>query len=78
MADYRTHIVISQVILQNRYNSFTLHFRTSERQVMVYRVNDLQEVHTVPLDVSPTILIPYYDQDSNTLFVTGKVCIWFN
>ena len=47
--------------------------RTSERQVMVYQANDLKEVHTVPLDVSPTILIPYYDQDSNTLFVTGKV-----
>ena len=40
---------------------------------MVYRASDLQEVHTVPLDVSPTILVPYYDQDSNTLFVTGKV-----
>lgn len=39
---------------------------------MVYRADDLKEVNTVPLDVSPTILIPYYDQDSNTLFVTGK------
>ena len=48
-------------------------FRQTERQVMVYRASDLQEVHTVPLDVSPTILVPYYDQDSNTLFVTGKV-----
>ena len=49
-------------------------YRQSERQVMVYRASDLKEVNTVPLDVSPTILIPYYDQDSNTLFVTGKVC----
>ena len=48
-------------------------YRQSERQVMVYRASDLKEVNTVPLDVSPTILIPYYDQDSNTLFVTGKV-----
>ena len=40
---------------------------------MVYQAHDLKEVHTFPLDVSPTILVPYYDQDSNTLFVTGKV-----
>ena len=40
---------------------------------MVYQSKDLKEVHQVPLDQSPTILIPYYDQDSNTLFVTGKV-----
>ena len=71
---------IIQVVdnLRYRVNSFDILFRTSERQVMVYRVSDLKEVHTVPLDVSPTILIPYYDQDSNTLFVTGKVCMCFN
>ena len=52
---------------------------------MVYQSKDLKEVHQVPLDQSPTILIPYYDQDSNTLFVSGKVqhlplcsVIWLN
>ena len=62
---FKRHKEMKYMILNNP--------RTSERQVMVYQANDLKEVHTVPLDVSPTILIPYYDQDSNTLFVTGKV-----
>jgi coronin-7 len=59
-------------VLDDQYLVITGFNKTSERQVMVYRASDLKEVHTVPLDVSPTILIPYYDQDSNTLFVTGK------
>lgn len=30
-------------------------------------------LNTVGLDVSPAILIPYYDEDSSTLFLTGRV-----
>ena len=26
----------------------------------------------VPLDTSPAILIPFYDEDSNTVFLSGK------
>ena len=41
---------------------------------MVYKVNPkLELVHTQVLDVSPAILIPHYDQDSSTLFLTSKV-----
>ncbi len=40
---------------------------------MVYRTEDLKLMHTETLDVSPAILIPHYDEDSNTLFLTGKV-----
>ncbi len=40
---------------------------------MVYRTEDLKMMHSETLDVSPAILIPYYDEDSNTLFLTGKV-----
>lgn len=29
-------------------------------------------LNTASLDVSPSILIPFYDEDSSTLFVTGK------
>lgn len=29
-------------------------------------------MNTLGLDVSPAILVPYYDEDSSTLFVTGK------
>lgn len=30
-------------------------------------------LNTVGLDVAPAILMPFYDEDSSTLFVTGKV-----
>ncbi len=40
---------------------------------MVYRTEDLNMVHSETLDVSPAILVPHYDEDSNTLFLTGKV-----
>lgn len=30
-------------------------------------------LNTVGLDVSPAILMPYYDEDSSTLFLTGRV-----
>lgn len=41
---------------------------------MVYKSNDLkQPLTTVGLDVSPAILMPFYDEDSSTLFLTGRV-----
>lgn len=48
----------------------------SERQIIVYKREDLTTpLATVGLDVSPAILISHYDEDSSTLFLTGKVCI---
>ena len=44
----------------------------SERQIMIYQTRDLACVHTETLDVSPAILIPFYDEDSSTLFISGK------
>ena len=46
--------------------------RQSQRQVMVYRSEDLSLLNTVTLDESPAIVIPHYDADSNTLFLSGK------
>ena len=46
--------------------------RQSERQIMIYQTKDLNCVHTETLDVSPAILIPFYDEDSSTLFLSGK------
>lgn len=47
--------------------------KVSERQIYAYKSDDLSNpLNTVGLDVSPAILIPYYDEDSSTLFVTGK------
>ena len=39
----------------------------------MYKVTDLSApMGMVGLDVSPAILMPYYDEDSSTLFATGK------
>nr|XP_023013175.1 coronin-7 isoform X1 [Leptinotarsa decemlineata] len=47
--------------------------KVSERQITAYKSNDLSSpLNTVGLDVSPAILIPFYDEDSSTLFVTGR------
>lgn len=45
----------------------------SERQISVYKKSNIKApLNTVGLDVTPAILIPFYDEDSSTLFVTGK------
>lgn len=52
---------------------FYLLHRVSERQITVYKSDHLNApLNTAALDVSPSILIPFYDEDSSTLFVTGK------
>lgn len=51
--------------------------RVSERQIQVFKADSLNvPLNTVGLDVSPAILIPFYDEDSSTLFLTGKVCMY--
>lgn len=44
----------------------------SERTVSVYRTKDLTILHSEVLNVSPAVLIPFYDEDSSTLFLAGK------
>jgi coronin-7 len=39
---------------------------------MIYETKDLYCVHTETLDVSPGILVPFYDEDSSTLLLSGK------
>ncbi|XP_046995302.1 coronin-7 isoform X2 [Schistocerca americana] len=47
--------------------------KVSERQIQIFKADSLNSpLNTVGLDVSPAILIPFYDEDSSTLFVTGK------
>ncbi|GBP51830.1 Coronin-7 [Eumeta japonica] len=47
--------------------------KVSERQILLYRVDDLSApVCTVGLDVSPAILQIHLDHDSGTLFLTGR------
>ncbi|KAL3188432.1 hypothetical protein MRX96_003412 [Rhipicephalus microplus] len=47
--------------------------KVSERQVSLYDSQSLSApLTTEGIDVSPAILIPFYDEDSSTLFLTGK------
>lgn len=47
--------------------------KVSERQIMVFKADNLNSsLNTVGLDVSPAILMPFYDEDSSTLFLTGR------
>ncbi|KAM8720159.1 hypothetical protein ACLKA7_006238 [Drosophila subpalustris] len=59
--------------LEGHYIVCTGFDKVSERQISVYNAQKLSApLNTASLDVSPSILIPYYDEDSSTLFVTGK------
>ncbi|XP_011177590.1 coronin-7 isoform X3 [Zeugodacus cucurbitae] len=59
--------------LEGQYIVCTGFDKVSERQISVYNAQKLNApLNTASLDVSPSILIPYYDEDSSTLFVTGK------
>ncbi|XP_076294360.1 coronin isoform X2 [Lasioglossum baleicum] len=47
--------------------------KVSERQIYVFKTDNLNNpLTTVGLDVSPAILMPFYDEDSSTLFLTGR------
>ncbi|XP_047494430.1 coronin-7-like isoform X3 [Penaeus chinensis] len=47
--------------------------KLSERQISVYKASELSKpANTVTTDISPAMLIPFYDSDSSTLFATGK------
>jgi coronin-7 len=47
--------------------------KASERQIYIFKTNNLNTaIGMVGLDVSPAILVPFYDEDSSTIFVTGR------
>nr|XP_022903434.1 coronin-7 isoform X2 [Onthophagus taurus] len=59
--------------LDGNYLVVTGFDKVSERQITIFKSHDLNNsLNTVGLDVSPAILIPFYDEDSSTLFLTGK------
>ena len=45
----------------------------SVRQIAVYDVAELSLLSKIDIDTSPAILVPHYDSDSSTLFVTARV-----
>ncbi|KAG7207127.1 hypothetical protein KM043_001001 [Ampulex compressa] len=59
--------------LEGRYLVVMGFDKVSERQIYVFKADNLgSSITTVGLDVSPAILMPYYDEDSSTLFLTGR------
>lgn len=47
--------------------------KVSERQIILYSKDDLSEpLATEGINVNPSILVPFYDEGSSTLFLTGK------
>ncbi|NXK11415.1 CORO7 protein, partial [Herpetotheres cachinnans] len=46
----------------------------SERRILLYRVQALPEgpVSVLGLDVAPSTLLPFYDEDTSVVFLTGK------
>nr|XP_029721800.1 coronin-7 isoform X3 [Aedes albopictus] len=59
--------------IEGEYIVVTGFDKVSERQIYVYKATDLAApLGMVGLDVSPAILIPFYDEDSSTIFATGK------
>ncbi|CAL1674425.1 unnamed protein product [Lasius platythorax] len=59
--------------LEGRYLVVMGFDKVSERQIYVFKMDNLSTpLNTVGLDVSPAILMPYYDEDSSTLFLTGR------
>nr|XP_033770813.1 coronin-7-like isoform X4 [Geotrypetes seraphini] len=46
----------------------------SERQLYLYNVEALSEgpISSIGIDVSPSTLIPFYDEDTSIIFLTGK------
>jgi len=60
-------------VLNGQYLIVTGFSKQSERLVMVFKLGATPElVHTQVLDVSPAVLIPFYDEDSSTLFLSSK------
>jgi len=49
-------------------------FRGSQREIKVFEANNLSKsIATQVIDVSPSVLVPYYDEDTSVLFLWGRV-----
>uniref|UniRef100_A0A2L2YGN7 Coronin n=1 Tax=Parasteatoda tepidariorum TaxID=114398 RepID=A0A2L2YGN7_PARTP len=60
-------------VLNGTHLAVTGFSKVSERQIYLYDCKDIANpIGSVGIDVSPATLIPNYDEDSSTLFLTGK------
>lgn len=45
----------------------------SQREVLLFNVNNLSSpVAVLPLDVSPSILVPHFDEDQSLVYLCGR------
>lgn len=56
-------------------HSFSFFYSRSERGLYLYSASSLSAgaVSSIPVNVSPSTLIPYYDPDTSVVILTGKV-----
>ena len=59
-------------VLDGEFLAVTGFTKQSERTLTIYRTKDLTKVSSETMNVSPAILVPFYDEDSSTLFLNGK------
>ena len=51
-------------------------FRSSCRQLSVHHIDNLSQASSVTeVNIAPGILIPYFDEDTNIVFLGAKVLI---
>lgn len=57
------------------YSLFSFFYSRSERGLYLYSASSLSSgaISSVPVNVSPSTLIPYYDPDTSVVILTGKV-----
>ncbi|CAC5407998.1 CORO7 [Mytilus coruscus] len=59
--------------LNGKYLVITGFNKLCSRQLYIYDVDNLESpLYIHQLDFNPAVLVPYYDDDSHTLFVTGR------
>jgi hypothetical protein len=53
---------------------YVIPFLGSERQINIFDPRNMsQKIATIKIDSSPSTLLPFYDEDTEVLFVAGKV-----
>ncbi|XP_054714139.1 coronin-7-like [Uloborus diversus] len=60
-------------VLNDAYFVVSGFSKVSERQIYLYDIKDITNpIADIGIDVSPATLVPFYDSDSSTLFLSGK------
>jgi hypothetical protein len=56
------------------FSPYVYFSRGSQREIKVFEASDLSKpIATQTIDVSPSVLVPFYDEDTSVLFLWGRV-----